>query len=140
MVEETARAGGRAAGRGNRRSRGSREPAEITIPQEVADEIVRAVGRERGREMAARMERATRAYARDRYSEALRITHRLVELVPESVAVRELHGLACYRMGRWREAARHLEAARSSGGDSNQVPVIMDCRRALGQNRKVEAL
>jgi tetratricopeptide (TPR) repeat protein len=99
------------------------------------------VGRERSVDLSNQMQRAALAYARDRYAEALRTTRSLVGLVPESGAVRELHGLVCYRLGRWSEAARHLEAARElGGGDPSQIPVIMDCRRALGQHRKVEAL
>ena len=65
----------------------------------------------------------------------------LVDQVPESAAARELHGLVCYRLGRWREAVRHLEAARTlSGGDPSQLPVLMDCHRAMGHHRRVEAL
>jgi tetratricopeptide (TPR) repeat protein len=87
------------------------------------------------------MARAARAYSRDRYPEALRITRVLVEEVPESAAARELHGLVCYRLGRWREAVRHLTASRALlGDDPSQLPVIMDCCRAQGQHRKVEAL
>jgi len=87
------------------------------------------------------MERAAGAYERDRYLDALRLTRSIVDKAPEAASVRELHGLVCYRLGRWREAASNLEAARRlSGDDPSQVPVIMDCRRALGQNRKVEAL
>jgi len=87
------------------------------------------------------MEHAIRAYERDRYLEAFRITRALADRVPESAAVRELHGLVCYRLGRWREAAKHLEAARSfSGDDPSQLPVIMDCRRAMGHRNKVDAL
>ena len=78
---------------------------------------------------------------RDRYPEALRITRDLVDEVPESAAARELHGLVCYRLGRWREAVKHLEAARTlSGGDPSQVPVLMDCHRAMGHHRRVEVL
>jgi tetratricopeptide (TPR) repeat protein len=117
---------------------------EVGLPQEVREEITRAVGSEQAREareLSNRMERAASAYARDRYSEAFRITRSLVQLAPSVAAVRELHGLVCYRLGRWKEAARHLEAARELGrGDVSQIPVIMDCRRAMGQHRRVEAL
>ena len=117
----------------------SRRDRDI-LPTEVAEELFRIVGSGRGRELAHRLEQAARAYERDRYHEALRLTTPLVGLLPESVAVRELHGLVCYRLGKWREAARQLEAAAALGGDSSQLPVIMDCRRALGQHRKVESL
>jgi len=87
------------------------------------------------------MAAAVRAYERDRYTEALRITKALVDEVPGSAAARELHGLVSYRLGRWRDAVRHLEAARSlSGDDPNQIPVLMDCRRAMGHHRQVALL
>ena len=107
----------------------------------MVDELAGAVGRGRARGFSERLERAAAAYRRDRYPEALRITRVLAGQVPESASVRELHGLVCYRLGRWREAVSNLEAARSlTGGDPNQLPVIMDCHRALGHHRRVEEL
>ncbi len=66
-------------------------------------------GAPRRGKVADRLAAAARAYERDRYPEALRITRDLADQVPESAAARELHGLVCYRLGRWREAVRHLE-------------------------------
>jgi tetratricopeptide (TPR) repeat protein len=107
----------------------------------VIEEVQRFVGRPEANDLLRRLERATAAYRRDRYQEAYRTTKTLAALVPESPSIRELHGLVCYRLGRWTEAARNLEVARELGrGDPSQIPVIMDCRRALGQHRKVEAL
>ena len=61
--------------------------------------------------------------------------------MPESASARELHGLVCYRLGRWRDAIRHLNAAAElAGEDVSQIPVIMDCHRALGHHRKVRDL
>jgi len=108
---------------------------------EVVRELDAAVGRARGARLADRLAAASRAYARDRYPEAFRITKTLVSQVPESASARELHGLVCYRMGRFREAIRHLDAARRlSGDDPSQLPVIMDCHRAMGHHRRVEGL
>lgn len=111
------------------------------VPLEVARELVAAVGSERGAKLAERLAAAARAYERDRYADALRISRPLVEEVPESPAARELHGLVCYRLGRWRDALRHLAAAVEYGGDDpSQLPVVMDCHRALGHHRKVAEL
>ncbi len=145
----------RTSGRG--RSRRARTPSRVgttdprpsptsgksdeALPTDVVDEITGAVGRAKAGKVADRLAAAARAYERDRYPEALRITRDLVDQVPESAAARELHGLICYRLGRWREAVRHLDAARKlSGGDPSQVPVLMDCHRAMGHHRRVEAL
>jgi predicted Zn-dependent protease len=111
------------------------------LPTDVVNELAGAVGRVKAGKVADRLAAAARAYERDRYPEALRITRELVDQVPESAAARELHGLVCYRLSRWREAVKHLEAARSlSGGDPSQVPVLMDCHRAQGHHRRVEVL
>jgi tetratricopeptide (TPR) repeat protein len=107
----------------------------------VVEELTAAVGRDQAGTLAARMESAARAYANDRYTDAFRITKQVVDLVPESAAARELHGLVCYRLGRWSLALSHLEAARLLGGDdTSQLPVMMDCQRALRRHRRVTAL
>lgn len=115
--------------------------ADEVLPSEVVDELAGAVGRGKASRLADRLAAAARAYERDRYPEALRITRVLVGEVPESAAARELHGLVCYRLNRWREAVRHLDAARKLSGDEpSQLPVLMDCHRAMGHHRRVEAL
>ena len=114
---------------------------EVPLPRDVVEELSAAVGRRKAGDLGDRMARAARAYERDRYPEALRLTRAVVDMVPESPAARELHGLVCYRLGRWREATSHLGAARTlSGDDPSQLPVIMDCHRAQGHHRKVEEL
>lgn len=126
---------------GARRGRPASSGAEPALPAEVADELSAAVGAARGAALAGRLQAAARAYARDRYPEALRTTKAIVAEAPDSASARELHGLVCYRMGRFREALRHLDAARAlSGGDPSQLPVAMDCHRALGHHRRVAEL
>ena len=68
------------------------------------------------------------------------MTKALLSIAPGSAAARELHGLACYRLGKWEEAIRHLELVDSAGDDHSQLPVIMDCNRALGRSSQVEKL
>jgi tetratricopeptide (TPR) repeat protein len=131
-----ASAGSAAGGRAGRS--GSKEPA---LPSEVVNELAAAVGRDSATRLTERMAAAARAYERDRYTEAFRITKNLVDQVPESGAARELHGLVCYRLGRWTQAIGHLEAARRlDDDDPSQLPVMMDCHRALHRHRRVAAL
>ena len=101
-------------------------------------ELQIAGGRERAPKLAERLAAAGHAYERDRFQDALRISRSLVEEAPGSAAVRELHGLACYRLGRWRDAVRHLQASIDLSGDVSQIPALMDCCRALGRYRQVE--
>ena len=93
---------------------------------------------------AARAERrmadAARAFARERYREAAQELRPLVEQAPRVAAVRELYGLALYRLGRWREALRQLEAFRALSGSLAQHPVLADCHRALSHWDAVEEL
>ncbi len=129
------------SGTTNRRPSPTPDRSDEVLPPEVLEELAGAVGRAKAGKVADRLAAAARAYERDRYFDALRITRDLVDHVPESAAARELHGLVCYRLGRWREAVKHLEAARTlSGGDPSQIPVLMDCHRAQGHHRRVEAL
>ena len=54
---------------------------------------------------------------------------------------RELYGLTLYRLGRWKDAARELDAfVELSGGSTEQHPVLADCRRALRQYGEVDRL
>ena len=55
-------------------------------------------------------------------------------------AARELYGLTLYRQGKWRAAAKQLEAFRLLTGSTEQHPVLADCYRALGQDAKVDEL
>jgi tetratricopeptide (TPR) repeat protein len=123
---------------GSRRGRGY---GESGLPAEVVHQLSVAVGSDRGAKLGDRLAAAARAYERDRYLDALRISRVLVDEVPESAAARELHGLVCYRLGRWRDAIRHLTAASDlEGDDPSQLPVLMDCHRALGHHRRVREL
>ena len=85
------------------------------------------------------MEKAVAAYERGRYQEALRYGSELVREVPSVPAVRRLAGFSAYRMGRWRDATRHLEAYTEMSGEPDALPALMDSLRALGRHSKVAA-
>lgn len=86
------------------------------------------------------MGEAVRAYERDRYREAAQVLRPLAEAAPGAAAVRELYGLTLYRLGRWNDAIRELEAFRSIAGSFDQHPSLADCYRAKRRWGKVEAL
>jgi tetratricopeptide (TPR) repeat protein len=119
-----------------------RNDDELELPADVREELERTAipqpKRDAGSVAAGRLAAAAGAYERDRYADALRITKRLLSLAPQSIAVRELHGLACYRLGRWEEAIKHLELVVGASEDESQIPVLMDCYRALNMPKKVE--
>jgi tetratricopeptide (TPR) repeat protein len=142
---ETRAEGGRAPTAGSRASgrdaSGPRSDRISPLPEEVVTEIAGAAGRERAGRVSDRLAAAAAAYRRDRYPEALRITTALLNEIPDSASARELHGLVCYRMGRWRQAISQLDQVRTlDGDDPSQIPVLMDCHRALGHHRRVREL
>jgi len=89
---------------------------------------------------AAKLADAARAYAADRYQDALRILRRLSAQSPGSASVMELLGLTLYRLGRWPLAVRELEAHRALTGSYDQYPVLADCYRAMKRYDEAEAL
>lgn len=103
--------------------------------------LAELVGPKRAVRLEGRLSDAAVAYARERYPEARSIMAPLVAEVPDLPEARELYGLTLYRLGRWRDAARELDAfVGLTAGSAEQHPVLMDCRRALGQYGKVDAL
>lgn len=88
----------------------------------------------------ARLRDATRAYRKERYGDARRILEPLVRRAPEVAAIRELHGLCLYRLGRWKAAISELDAAERLTGSLEHHPVLADCHRALGHEAEVYRL
>jgi tetratricopeptide (TPR) repeat protein len=81
-----------------------------------------------------------RAYERDRYQDARRLLRPMAEAAPDAPAVRELLGLTLYRMNRWTEALKELEAFHAFSGSYDQHPVLMDVNRAMKRWKAVDAL
>jgi tetratricopeptide (TPR) repeat protein len=118
----------------------SRSQHEQSLPESVALEVGAAVGPAKAVQLVERLAAAAAAYDRDRYLDALRMARSVVNQVPESGAARELYGLTCYRLGRWRAAIVNLKEAAELTGEQDQLPVLMDCYRALGRRGKVRQL
>ena len=106
---------------------------------EGSDELRRLAGRDSVRAVHA-LQAAADAYQAGRERDALRQLRPLVTGYPDAAAVRELAGLAHYRLGNYRAAQRELDAFAGLTQSTEQHPVLMDCARALGQFRRVEQL
>jgi len=106
----------------------------------VADELVREVGALAAGKLEGRLVEAASAFERDRPLDAMRLLRPLLRDAPGVPSVQELAGLTLYRLGKWAEAARHLEAFREATGSVEQDPVLADCYRALRRYAKVDAL
>lgn len=106
-----------------------------------APQLAELVGTKRASQLESQLSDAATAYTAERYPDARRLLGGIVAEVPDLPEARELYGLSLYRLGRWREAARELDAfVELTGGSTEQHPVLADCRRALGQHKKVAVL
>lgn len=121
-------------------ARGAARPRRATeqVPGEVRAAVAEAAGAARADRTTSRLEDAAGAYRRERYQDARRIVAPLAEQLPGTAAIRELHGLTLYRMGKWRDAIRELDAFAGLTGSVEQLPVVADCYRALGQMAEVQ--
>lgn len=86
------------------------------------------------------LEAASQAFEAGREADAVRILEPLTGVAPEVPELRELLGLALYRVGRYAAAAKELEAFSSLAGSTEQHPVLMDCRRAQKRYPEVARL
>jgi tetratricopeptide (TPR) repeat protein len=82
--------------------------------------------------------KAADAFARDHERDALRLLRPLRDALPDSPSVRELLGLAHYRLGHYPAATKELEAFAELTGSVEQHPVLMDSYRAQRRWRKVD--
>lgn len=113
--------------------------AEDTLPVHIdRDELVRAVGSDVATRVERRLREAARAFDRERFDEALPKLRALSRVAPTAASVRELYGLVLYRLGRWSEAVKELEAFGLLTDSGEQHPVLADCYRALKRWDDVE--
>lgn len=104
------------------------------------ERLGRRLGQTRADRTIGRIGEATAAYAEDRVEDARKLLKPIAAMIPEEPVVRELHGLALYRLGSWRKAVAELEEFARLTGSTEQHPVLADCYRALGQHDRVEEL
>lgn len=114
---------------------------ERAVDPEIVDAVhERATSAKSSERLLARLAQAQDSLDRERFAEARRLAQSLVKELPDLAAVHEVIGLASYRLGRWRDAARALEAARALRGGVDNHPVLADCYRAEKKYDRVEEL
>ncbi len=106
---------------------------------EAGEELARLAGRD-ARRAQATLDRATEAFNEGRERDAARDLRPLRDTYPDAAGVRELLGLADYRLGHFAAAAKELETFVELTGSVEQHPVLMDCLRAQRRYRDVDAL
>ncbi len=110
------------------------------LPGDVVAEVRKAfIGTVYQREkMVSFLTRAAESYDRHRYEESLRLAKAVADQVPGVAPVRELAGLAAYRIERWPMARAHLKAYFELTGDPQHLPLVMDCERAGKRFKAIE--
>lgn len=122
------------------RGRAARPAGPGTGGAEAKDELTRALGARKADRANERLRDAAHAFERERFEEARTLLRPLADQAAQAPSVRELYGLTLYRLARWKDAARELEAFRELTDSTEQHPVLADCYRALGRHRDVEDL
>lgn len=128
---------GRQGGSGERRSIAA-VPAGGELPRWVREEITRTAPKDRREPAITHLSKGVAEFADERYGAAFDQLKRAKDLAPQAATIRELLGLSAYHLERWQEALRELRTFRRISGETSQVPVELDCLRALGRPEDVE--
>lgn len=137
-------------GKGGAKSTGSGKPvkkarrrdlqgAAANLPNWVVEALVRVTPDRRVPAALQALGEASEAFADGAYQRALRKGQKAKELAPRDSTIREIVGLAAYRLGDWQLALAELRTFRRLAGETTHLPVEMDALRALGRNDDVES-
>lgn len=118
----------------------ARRPHSTEIAPEVREALEDAVPANRLDRYQDRLAAAADALDRGRFGDARRLVQPVLRELPEVAFAHELAGLALYRMGQWKLAAKELEDARRLDGTVRHHAVLADCYRALKRWGRVNEL
>lgn len=119
-----------AADRARQEGGGRPSTAKTELDPTVTAQLTEALGGQRGQRLAERLAQASEALDRERFDEARRIGSAIAKEVPSLAAAHEIVGLANYRLGRYKQAARSLQQAVDLHDNPALLPVLADCYRA----------
>jgi tetratricopeptide (TPR) repeat protein len=108
------------------------------LPRWISEELARVTPKAKLAEAGERLLAAAQSFAAGRHGKAVRHAEVAKELSPRDATVREVLGLAAYRMGRWDVALRELRTFRRLTGETTHLPVEIDVLRALERPDDVE--
>jgi len=106
------------------------------LPEAVQRDLARAVGAKDAPAAEKRLLDAGSALDHDHPRDAIRLIRPLVKQAPDVAAVREVAGIASYRLGNWTVGAEHLEAFVRLSGSADLHPMLADCYRAIKRYRR----
>jgi hypothetical protein len=120
--------------KGPQPGRGRSEPhASIHLSDEIVRELHATARTGKGGILVKVFSEAAASFAEGDYEDAARLGEQAKHIALRAASVRELLGLALYRLGRWKDAASELSAFRRISGSPEQNPVIADSYRAMGK-------
>ena len=90
--------------------------------------------------VALRLRNATDDFQAGRFGDADAILSQLERSYPQEPQIIELYALTQYRTGQWKKAAEALEILIDLTGSIDQLPIVADCYRALGDIDRVRSL
>jgi len=115
-----------------RASKVSKRPL-VHLPDDVVGELKGTARPGKGEILVQVFAEAATAFDEENLTEAIRLGEQAKHIALRSATVRELLGLAYYRDGQFKEAARELSAFRRLAGSTEQNPVLADCYRAMNK-------
>lgn len=108
------------------------------LPRWIVDALTRVTPRSRVSAALESLGEASAALSDGRFRAAQRFARSAKELSPRDATVREVLGIASYRLGDWGTALRELRTYRRLSGEPTHLPVEMDILRAMGRHPDVE--
>lgn len=119
---------------------GRRKPwsAEGDLPRWIQEEIARVTPKQKVPNTVEFLQSAAKAFSAGKHGRAFKEAEEAKALSPRVATIRELLGLAAYRLGRWDVALRELRTFRRFTGETTHMPVEMDVLRALDRPDDVE--
>ncbi len=129
---------GRPGGRGPSQEDRKKLHSGGQLPRWIREEITRSTPKDRRDAAIRELEAGVEAFAADRYKPAAAALRRAKAASSRSATIRELLGLSAYHIGNWDEALKELRAFRRMSGETDQMPIEMDCLRALGRDADVD--
>jgi Flp pilus assembly protein TadD len=106
----------------------------------VVEALVRVTPAQRQNAALAALGEAAEAFSDGQYHVAVKKADHAKDLASRDATIREVLGLASYRVGDWATALRELRTYRRLSGETTHMPVEMDTLRALGRDKDVGAV
>jgi predicted Zn-dependent protease len=112
---------------------------DVDLPGFVKNDLARVTPKDRVEPALRALAEAMQAFERGNHKKARDRARRAKDLAPRDATVREMLGLAAYRLQDWETALQELRTYRRFSGETTHMPVEMDLARALGRKQDVTA-